>query len=911
MLKKLILAAFLCALASVRAQVPTQPYWNPKVSFVNSSGLACAGCSLYTFAAGTTTPQATYTKAGGTVSNTNPIILDASGTATVWLGSSNYKFMLIDTNSATVWTVDNVNVFTVALGCTASEVTVFGASNALGCFGDFTYLDAATNSAAPGLDLSGPGSTVQAASIPISLLSFATIANPIDPTGAVDSTNGIQAALNTVCNQTAGYTLSVPRGTYKVSATLKCAGALEPHIVGEGRGNTRFAATTALGATGGSPILQVSNSYHPYLKGFSMTGQCSAPPSMGIEMRITAPLTGGGWLNNSATIEDVAIAPALPSGASDCITDGIVFDHDAGGSSSYCDLINGIYTCDVNNDQAMLRFNDVTPTRYAYTFIGGNSEGHNIIGGHMGGWDCIHNVGGSYTLIGGFSSCVNVINHVQDTNTNDFPYLKPSAVIGHSNEGCHSFARTDPVGVFREFQAVAVDLACGPRNINSVVSTAGTAVTWISGSTWGALLPGDYVYIGTTAYQISVVNSTTSLTLSVTAGTNASIALVQNLGIDWESQSETGATADFSLDGREISMGSGGSFKFTDPTSTVAISHLRSTPTSIIFANSLSIDGMNIPTNGFTGFTYTGTATQDLCVKNTIINAVTQPTQCTNLQISNGLFGYGSFSNLLKDSDWQAGNPSGGSNTLWANFGTTSGSSTTAGASTDIFSGSNAMTITAGTLAVNGFYGVLSSTTNEISVTAGQTVTARIYAKGTAGQNLFLAVHGTDPSCQGLAPNAGQLIVTLGTVFPSAPYTVSCTFSTTTTAQLFVGTETSAGTITVSHAEMTTASGYQLPVITTGATLAGTGFVKNGVVQGINGIATLASGTVTVTTPFACTPGSTCSYKLSNCGKNASTAIGVPTLGTVTAGTSFVINSESAVAAVVTGDLSSACWQIN
>jgi len=77
------------------------------------------------------------------------------------------------------------------------------------------------------------------------------------------------------------------------------------------------------------------------------------------------------------------------------------------------------------------------------------------------------------------------------------------------------------------------------------------------------------------------------------------------------------------------------------------------------------------------------------------------------------------------------------------------------------------------------------------------------------------------------------------------------------------------------------------------------------------GIATLSSGTSTVSSSSACTPSATCVYKLTNCGLNSSTAIGTLSIGTVVLGSSFVINSESPTATVVTGDKSLVCWQIN
>jgi len=53
----------------------------------------------------------------------------------------------------------------------------------------------------------------------------------------------------------------------------------------------------------------------------------------------------------------------------------------------------------------------------------------------------------------------------------------------------------------------------------SNVTTAGTAVTWVSGATFTNISPGMYICIGGTEYLISAVGSSTSLTLSSSAGT--------------------------------------------------------------------------------------------------------------------------------------------------------------------------------------------------------------------------------------------------------------------------------------------------------------------------------------------------------------------------------------------------------
>lgn len=73
------------------------------------------------------------------------------------------------------------------------------------------------------------------------------------------------------------------------------------------------------------------------------------------------------------------------------------------------------------------------------------------------------------------------------------------------------------------------------------------------------------------------------------------------------------------------------------------------------------------------------------------------------------------------------------------------------------------------------------------------------------------------------------------------------------------------------------------------------------------GTATLANGTITVTTPAANTARK---FGFSRQALNSSTAIGHLALGNVSAQTSFVINSLNDSAAVATGDLSSVYWEI-
>lgn len=65
------------------------------------------GGMIYTYAAGTSTPKATYTTAAANVQNENPVVLDARGEATIfWDGT--YKVVVRDADDNILYTVDNV-----------------------------------------------------------------------------------------------------------------------------------------------------------------------------------------------------------------------------------------------------------------------------------------------------------------------------------------------------------------------------------------------------------------------------------------------------------------------------------------------------------------------------------------------------------------------------------------------------------------------------------------------------------------------------------------------------------------------------------------------------------------------------------------------------------------------------------
>lgn len=81
----------------------------PKFRAFDSNGDPLSGGLLYSYAAGTSTPLATYTTRAGSVANANPVVLDANGEANVWTTPGvDYKFELRSSAGVVQWTVDNV-----------------------------------------------------------------------------------------------------------------------------------------------------------------------------------------------------------------------------------------------------------------------------------------------------------------------------------------------------------------------------------------------------------------------------------------------------------------------------------------------------------------------------------------------------------------------------------------------------------------------------------------------------------------------------------------------------------------------------------------------------------------------------------------------------------------------------------
>ena len=93
--------------------VNLSPVAGAAAQFFDNSGNVLTGGKLYTYLAGTTTPESTYTSSSGVTAQPNPIVLNAAGrvpdSGEIWLTDSiSYKFILKDQNDVLIGTYDNL-----------------------------------------------------------------------------------------------------------------------------------------------------------------------------------------------------------------------------------------------------------------------------------------------------------------------------------------------------------------------------------------------------------------------------------------------------------------------------------------------------------------------------------------------------------------------------------------------------------------------------------------------------------------------------------------------------------------------------------------------------------------------------------------------------------------------------------
>jgi hypothetical protein len=167
--------------------------------FFDNSGVILSGGKIYTYAAGTTTNQTTYTSSSGSTSQTNPIILDSAGrvpSGEIWLTTGiSYKFVIKTSTDVLIGTYDNIT------GINDGTNITLNASNV-------EYDPPFTNGVTSNYTVTNKFSQY------VSVKDFGAIGN-----GTTDDTTAIQNAINAL-QMVGGGCVYFPAGTFRITGTL-------------------------------------------------------------------------------------------------------------------------------------------------------------------------------------------------------------------------------------------------------------------------------------------------------------------------------------------------------------------------------------------------------------------------------------------------------------------------------------------------------------------------------------------------------------------------------------------------------------------------------------------------------------------------------------------------------------------
>jgi len=225
--------------------------------FFDDNGIPLAGGKIYTYAAGTTTPLATYTTASNSAFHTNPIILDAAGRipagGELWLEVGvGYKFVVKTSAEVLIATYDNIPSAAQPPAANDADSIMYeqGYTVTAGSFvvgkiyrivsvgtTNFTLIGATSNTIGLHFIATGAGTGDGTAELSqtveaklrqyVSVKDFGAVGN-----GIVDDTAAIQAAVNSV--PSLGGQIFFPQGSYLISSTIILPASKNITLLGEG-----------------------------------------------------------------------------------------------------------------------------------------------------------------------------------------------------------------------------------------------------------------------------------------------------------------------------------------------------------------------------------------------------------------------------------------------------------------------------------------------------------------------------------------------------------------------------------------------------------------------------------------------------------------------------------------------------
>ena len=375
----------------------------PKLQFFDANGVPLVGGKLYSYAAGTTTPLATYTSSAETTFNPNPIILDSRGEAEVWLGSPMYKFKLTTPADVEIWTVDNItslsNLETSLLAAIAASAAAVQAS-AVAKAGD--TMTGALNFA-PEVSLASAGTTdigaANSNNVQITgttaITNFGTAANGVTRelrfAGALTLTHNATslilpggANITTAAGDT-GTAKSLGFGNWVVTDWQRAAAlpALQGLITGSG---LTAATARVLGrvtaATGAIEEIPLGNAAAALSLGINRGTEQATTSGTAIDFtsipagtrRITIAFNGVSTNGTSAKLIQIGNASFVTSGY--VSSGGAIATGSAGGSSSTQGFLVGNFSLAADAINGIMTLTNISGNGWVMAFSGGSSAGN-------------------------------------------------------------------------------------------------------------------------------------------------------------------------------------------------------------------------------------------------------------------------------------------------------------------------------------------------------------------------------------------------------------------------------------------------------------------------------------------------------------------------------------------------------
>ena len=231
-----------------QSPLPITPY--QVIQTNNGVARPCQNCAIYTYAAGTTTPLATYSDSTLGTTLPNPVRTNSAGYAVsasnaitgIWIGNACYKIILKDASAVTLWTQDHV--------CNPEELVLL-------------LLAGPTGASYIGYNLGVTGS--QNTTVQNELRQHYELKADFGAVG--DGTTNDSAALLAAVTaaQTGGMALHVPGGTFAIT-DVESTNAGNFSLVCDGPKQTTFKRhSSALQAS--TPLLKLTNAASVNLSG--------------------------------------------------------------------------------------------------------------------------------------------------------------------------------------------------------------------------------------------------------------------------------------------------------------------------------------------------------------------------------------------------------------------------------------------------------------------------------------------------------------------------------------------------------------------------------------------------------------------------------------------------------------------